>query len=389
MKNKNILWLMALCAFAINTTEFGIVGILPQLAENFGVTIDKAGWLVSAFALSVAVSGPILTGFIGKLNKKSVLSFILVIYTISNLIPIFIQSYAVAIAFRIIPAILLPIFWAISITTAVSLVDPSKKGSAVATVFSGLSIAAVLGVPLGSYITSLFTWEAAFYFMAALNVISLLFLFIIFPNIRTENPANASSQWGEIMNVKVWLGLASNMMLIAGMFATYSYMTAYFQQELNMSQGLSSIMLFAFGFTGVIGNSWAGRELNKNVLRTSNLVTVGIALIIMLLFLIRSELWMALPFVMVWGFIHTAGFVVTQVRAVSLVSSDNQLINSMNVSICNIGIALGTYLGGEAISQWGLGSIGFAGAALLVSSLIIGTFIKQKQKENMTVSATA
>lgn len=159
---KKSIYIMALGAFGIITTEFGIIGIMPAIAKHFAISIDTAGWLLSGFALTIALTGPFSVLLTSKINRKWMMSLVLFIFVLSNILSAIAPSFTVLMIARILPAFLHPVFWAVATVAAARQVEPKDAPKAVSVVLAGLSVATVLGVPLTTYVAELINWKASF-----------------------------------------------------------------------------------------------------------------------------------------------------------------------------------------------------------------------------------
>jgi predicted MFS family arabinose efflux permease len=371
------IWLLALSAFAINTTEFGIIGILPPIARDLNIGVDQAGFLVTLFALTVAVAGPPLTVFTARFDRKRLFIAILATFTVANLLAAFAPNFGWLAIARILPALGLPIFWAVASVVAIQLVPQPQQSRAVAVVFAGLSVATVLGVPFGTLIAEVWNWRSAFLVIAALNAVSLLGLALFLPNVTAKNTDHQLQQLGILRRKRLWIGLLSNSLLLAGMFTSYTYLAEFLGQVTQLEGRLISFMLLLFGTAGIIGNWLAGQGLDRNIIRTTRIMIISLAGITAIASLVGASFTLTVPLLLLWGLVHTGCFVVTQVRAISLAPEAPELAGSLNVSICNLGIALGSTIGGWVIQAATVQAIGLAGALVLLLSLAL-TWGKQK-----------
>lgn len=187
MKSKKILYILALGIFGIATTEFGVIGILPQLAYVFGVSIEKAGWLLSGFALTVAISGPFMMMLLYSFNRKNLMVFTLAIFILSNLLSIFAPNFWLLLIARILPALFHPVYWSIGLSTAANIVPERDAPKAVSIVFGGFTIASILGVPFAALMADIFNWQSSFVLYAIINTISLVGLLLFLPDIPIPN----------------------------------------------------------------------------------------------------------------------------------------------------------------------------------------------------------
>lgn len=349
---KNSIYVLALGAFGIITTEFGIVGILPTISRQFQVSIDTAGWLLSAFAITVAVSSPFITSFTTKINRKLLLCLVMSIFVFSNLISAFSSNFSVLMVARILPAILHPLFWNISI--AIAFKNSGAKG--VSTVMLGLSLATVLGIPLTTYAVDLFhNWQASFFLSSAISLIAFIGLLLFIPSIPADNTKSAQNQMSVLKSPQLWLNLISTICTLAAMFSSYTYLTAYLEQITKMDGAQISIMLLLFGGMGTLGNWLMGLALNRNVLLTARLFLASLITVQVLAYYLGGIFMPMVVIVSLWGMIHTGGFLVSNIRTTQSVPHHAlEFVNSLLTSSFNIGISLGAFLGGIISAYYGV-----------------------------------
>lgn len=380
--NKSI-YVLALGAFGIITTEFGIVGILPTISREFRVSIDTAGWLLSAFAITVAVSSPFITSFTTKINRKLLLCLVMSIFVLSNLISAFSSNFAMLMVARILPAILHPHFWNISI--AIAFKNNGAKG--VSTVMLGLSLATVLGIPLTTYAVDLFNnWQASFFLSSAISLIAFIGLLLFIPSIPADNTKTIQKQMTILKSPLLWLNLISTICTLAAMFSSYTYLTAYLEQITKMDGAQISVMLLLFGSMGTVGNWLMGLALNRNVLLTARLFLTSLIAIQVLAYYLGGIFIPMVIIVSIWGMIHTGGFLVSNIRTTqSIPHHALEFVNSLLTSAFNIVISLGAFLGGVISVHYGVHHVLWVSILLLAITFAMSfvTF-PQPQTEDET-----
>lgn len=377
---KKSIYILALGAFGIITTEFGVIGILPTISREFQVSIDTAGWLLSAFALTVAISSPFITALTAKINRKFLLCMVLAVFILSNLLSAFAPSFTVLMIARILPAFLHPLFWNISLAVAF------KEGGAkaVSVVMTGLSLATVLGVPLTTYAVELFNnWQASFFLASLISLIAFLGLSFFVPSMPANKEKGTQSQFFVLKEPQLWLNLLSTILTLAAMFSSYSYLAGYLEKITHMNGVQISMMLLLFGGMGIIGNWLAGIALSKNIKMASRLFFV-LLIVTQVLAYYYGALFMPMVIILsFWGLIHTGGFLVPNIRTTHAVPhSALEFVNSLLTSCYNIGISLGAFLGGFVIAHYGIQQIVWMSIGLLGLTLAI-SFIKLPQKSKV------
>ena len=367
---------MALGAFGIITTEFGVIGILPDLAKEFHICIDTAGWLLSAFALTVALAGPFTNMLTAKLDRKFVMCLVLGIFVVSNLLSAIAPNFTVLMIARILPAFLHPVFWAVAMTAAAKQAGPKDAPKAIAIVMGGLSVATVLGVPLTTYMADLFNWRASFIVSAVINLLAFGALYLFAPSMPVnESQASPASQIKILRSMHLWVKLLASTIILAGMFATYGYLAEYLDKVSHMNGAQISIMLLVFGGTGILGNWLTGIALSKNITLTVRLSLILLVVIHILAYRFGGYFVPMVIILSIWGFIHTGGFLVANLHLTHDIREPAlDFVNSLLPSFFNAGITIGTLLGGFVIARYGIHGVIWMTVPLLLLSLGL-TFI--------------
>ncbi|WP_242696337.1 MFS transporter [Longitalea luteola] len=385
---KKSIYIMALGAFGIITTEFGIIGIMPAIAKHFNVSIDTAGWLLSGFALTIALTGPFGVLLTSRFNRKWMMSLVLFTFVLSNILSAVAPNFTVLMIARILPAFLHPVFWAVATVAASKQVEPKDAPKAVSVVLAGLSIATVLGVPLTTYVAELINWQAAFIVSGVINLIAFAALAAFVPSMPVTEKQSIKSQLVILRKGQMWVNLVATMIMIAGIFATYSYLAEYLGKISRMNGTQISIMLLLFGATGIAGNWVTGLALSKNVLLTTRFFLLSLIGVHILAYVFGGLFIPMTAIVGIWGFIHTGGFLIGQTRSTSEAPEAPELAASLMVSFGNAGVTLGTFLGGIVITQFGIHQVIWISILLLLVALAL-TYVFVKKREQVSEPATA
>jgi DHA1 family inner membrane transport protein len=368
---KRILYVLALGVFGTITTEFGVIGILPQLAGYFNITIDKAGWLLSAFALVVALFGPFMVLLFSGLNRKWAIMVALSLFIVSNIISARAPSFWVLLLARILPAFVHPVFWSAALSMAASSVPAAESPKAVGIVFGGFTVASVTGIPLATYISDLFGWPASFWLCTVLNGIALLGVIAWLPSIPVTNRVSYRHHLNILNKGSLWIHLALACCMIAGMYSSYGYLAAYLQGVTGMTGAQVSLMLMIFGAAGVGGNWLAGRLLSKNVPKTTIAFIVLLSISLVLVYFAGVALIPMMIIIVVWGFIHTGGFLISNVNVTATAPESPEFVNSIFTSCGNLAITIGSTLGGLTIAHLGIHQVIWTSIVLLALSSLI------------------
>ncbi len=368
--NRSIVYILALGVFGIITTEFGVIGILPELAARFRVSIAQAGWLLTAFALTIAVSGPFITLAVSHINRKVALSVVLGVFILSNLFSIIAPSFGWLLVARILPAFFHPIFFSVAMATAAQSVAPAKAPKAVSIVFSGVSIGTVLGVPVTVFFADLFDWRAAFAVSAVINLIAVLALLFLLPSMPVKERPSFGSQLGILKKKKMWWSIITTILIITGMTVSYGYMADYLKNVVLMNGKMIGIAMLLFGGAGVFGNLLIGHLLSQNKVRTVWLFFGGLIMVQAILFIVAKQFYPAFASIVIWGFIHTGGFLLGQTLITSSAPEAPEFASSIFVSAGNTGFAAGSFAGGMAINAFGVQALPLASITVLVAAAL-------------------
>jgi MFS transporter, DHA1 family, inner membrane transport protein len=362
------LLVLALSAFAIGTTEFVIMGLLPEMAASLRVSIPTAGWLVSGYALSVAVGAPIMVVATSRLPRKTALVALMGIFILGNVLCAVAGSFGVLMVARVITALCHGAFFGIGSVTAASLVTPDRKASAVALMFTGLTLANVLGVPFGTALGQAHGWRSSFWVIAAVGVLAFVALLRILPTQAGQVGSEVLSEIRGLRGSGIWIGFSTAVLFSAAMFALFTYIAPLLTQVTRLSQHGVAGTLFLIGVGLTVGNVAGGRLADWRLGATLLSVTAATALIDGVFFwssigLISAELTLFL-----WAMASFAGIPALQVSIVTFAEDSPNLASTLNIGAFNIGNALGAWVGGLVIG----GGLGISFVPLAASALALG-----------------
>ncbi|MEB6535773.1 MFS transporter [Pantoea stewartii] len=363
---------LALSAFAIGTTEFVIMGLLPEVANALQVTIPSAGWLISGYALGVAIGAPVMALLTAKLPRKKTLILLMAIFIIGNLLCALAYSYNLLMLARVITALCHGAFFGIGAVVAASLVAADRQASAVALMFTGLTLANVLGVPLGTWFGQLFGWRATFWGVAVIGVLAFIALITSLPGNKNEKPVNLASEISALANGKLWLSLLMTVCFAAAMFTLFSYIAPLLLQVTGISDHGVSWTLFLIGAGLTAGNILGGKLADRNVALSLTGSFLLIALFSLLFSWTSHALWLAEITLFLWAMATFATVPGLQINVVRHGKEAPNLVSTLNISAFNVGNALGAWVGGAVIARgYGLTSVPVAAAALAAVGLIV------------------
>ncbi|MCE5173751.1 MFS transporter [Paenibacillus profundus] len=375
--NSLLIIMLALGVFGIITTEMGIIGVLPQVTQKFNISASQAGWLVSIFALVVAISGPFLTLLTSGINRKVILLTAVLMFAISNIVYAYTTKFDVMLAFRILPAIFHPVFFSVALVTAAKLVPPEKSSKAVTKVFAGITVGFAFGVPLTSYLAEKISLEAAFLFGAVVSMIAFVGILAWLPSMPVKEKMSYGKQLGILRKPQLWLNIVTVIFIFAAMFSVYSYFAEYLGQVTHMNGSWISIMLMAFGIIMIFGNFLFGSFLHKSFTKTVIMFPLLYAIIYLFAYYLGSYFIPMVIIVFIWGAVHSGGLIVSQAWLTTEAKEAPEFGNSLFVSFSNLGITIGTFIGGWFISHLGIHQLIWSGIMFsLLAFLLIMIKIK-------------
>lgn len=366
--------LIALAAggFGIGLTEFVIAGLLPNVAADFNVSEATAGWLISGYALSVAVGAVALTAGVTKLPRKQVLIGLMVLFIVGNLMSAVASTYEVMLGGRVIAALCHGAFFGIGSVVAADMVPPDKKAGAIALMFGGLTTANVLGVPAGTFLGQQYGWRSTFWAITAIGIAALVAIAILVPRQSYPTPSRLRSELRAFRSVQVWISLLVTILGFGGMFGAFTYIAYTLTEVTGFAEGAVPWLLVLFGVGLFIGNALGGRAANVSVPRTLFAV-LGLLTAVMTFFALTasSQLLTVVSLVLMGGF-GFASVPGLQMRIMTYAGGAPTLASGANIAAFNVGNALGAWLGGMTIAA-GLGyaSTIWVGAALTALALVV------------------
>ena len=363
---------LAVSAFGIGTTEFVIMGLLPEVAADLHVTIPTAGLLISGYALGVVVGGPLLAVAGNRIPRKNLLVGLMVLFIVGNLISALAHGYALLLTGRVVAALAHGAFFGVGSVVAASLVAPAKQASAIALMFTGLTVANVLGVPGGTALGQAFGWRSTFWAVTALGVIGLLGVAFLVPRQPMEPGRGLRGELAVFKRPQVLLALAMTALGFGAVFAAFTYIAPMMTQVAGFSDGAVTWLLVLFGVGLVIGNLVGGKAADRKLM-PSLYVTLAVlaAILVVFTFTVHAQIPAAITLVLFGaiGFATVPGF---QTRVMQQAEGAPALASTANIAAFNLGNAFGAWLGGLAIGA-GLGytAPSWIGAVLALGGLVV------------------
>jgi MFS transporter, DHA1 family, inner membrane transport protein len=370
---------LALGTFAIGMTEFVITGLLPDIAADLAVSIPRAGLLISGYALSVVIGGPLVTAAVARRSAEPVLVVLLAFFVLGNILSALATTYPAMLTGRIVAALCHGAFIGFATIVAASLVPPNRRNAAVAAMLSGLTLANVAGVPLGTLLGQHFGWRATFWTMAALGLLAALATATALPS-RAVSPTAPPirEMLAAFRALPVWLALLATALAFGAVYAPFTYIAPLMTDVAGFSRGSLPWLLALFGLGLVIGNVIGARAADRNLHRTLLLASAAM-LVVLLAFAGTSRA--TVPAAITLFLLGVAAYITVPGLTTNVILSAgddgrNLLASSAAVSAFNLGNAAGAYFGGVAITA-GLGyaSTPLVGAGMEVAALIVLAWI--------------
>jgi len=362
-------------AFGIGTTEFVIMGLLLQVSTDLHVSIATAGLLISGYALSVAVGAPVLTIASRSLPRKTVLLALMVIFTLGNLACALAPGYGWLMAARVITALAHGTFFGVGSVVATSLVPRERRASAIAIMFTGLTAAALLGVPAGAWLGAQFGWRATFWAVTLIGVVAFAVIAAFVPSERAGDdgaataPAALRDELAVLARPQVLRGLALTVLGFAGVFTVFTYIQPLLLRVTGVSQNAVSPILLVLGAGLAVGNLLGGRLADRAPMRALLATLAALTLVFAAMHWMIVAPWSAVLFVALLGIAAFATVAPMQLHVLEKASGAGQnLASSLNIAAFNLGNALGAWAGGLTVESGpGLQSLGWVAAAITLA----------------------
>lgn len=369
------LFALALSAFAIGTTEFVIVGLIPTMAADLNISLPSAGLLVSLYALGVAVGAPVLTALTGSWNRKRVLLGVVALFVLGNLLAWQAPGYATLVVARVLTGLAHGVFFSIGSTIATGLVAKEKAASAIAIMFTGLTVALVTGVPLGTYIGQSFGWQATFLIVAMLGLLALIgSAFLVPGNLKQPPATKLSAQLKVLTQPRLLLVYGITALGYGGTFTAFTFLAPILQTEAGFSAGAIGLIMLVYGVSVAVGNIWGGKMADKmGPIKALTVIFSGLAAILLVFNFTAYDPVLALATILVWGafaFGNVPGLQVYVVTLAEKYAPDAvDVASGLNIAAFNVGIALGSWGGGEIVARAGLMHTPWVGAVVVLLGL--------------------
>ncbi|MFJ1255239.1 MFS transporter [Cupriavidus sp. CuC1] len=361
-------------AFGIGVTEFIIMGLLLEVGTDLGVSIAAAGLLISGYALGVVAGAPIMTALTARWPRKTALLGLMVIFTIGNAACALAPNYELLMAARVLTALAHGTFFGVGSVVATGLVAPHKRASAIAVMFTGLTVASVLGVPFGTWLGQAHGWRASFWAVAAVGLLAVLVIALAVPAERAAPEApDLRRDLRALMRRPVLLGLLTTVLGYAGVFAVFTYIAPILTQITGFADSAVSPILLVFGVGLVAGNLLGGKLADRHLQATVLGSMLALAVVLGLMGFVLHSKVLSVIFVGLLGVAAFATVAPLQMWVLERASGAGQsLASSFNIAAFNLGNAIGAWLGGVVITRGpGLGAVTWVAALVPVVAVAV------------------
>jgi DHA1 family inner membrane transport protein len=373
-------WILTLAAFAIGTAEFVIAGILPQIATSLSITEGQAGYLISAYALAIVIGGPILTIYLARFNKKLVLTGLMALFIIGNILSALAPTYHLLLISRIISGLVQGPFYGIGAVVATNLVSEKMAGRAVGQMFAGLTLANVLGVPAGTWISLQFGWHTTFFTVAAFGAIAMISILTSIKSTGHGEAKDIKTQLAAFKNPMLIISLAITALSWSGFMTLYGYLAPIAMHTTGYGEAAVTWILVIVGAGLIIGNILGGRSSDKNLNKASMFWAVAMIISLIVVGLVVDNKILFVIAAFIFGIASFANVPAMQLRVMNHGGEGQELAATANISAFNLANAFGGFLGGMVLdSQLGASMIPFAAVVVPIIGLLF--IAKANRKE--------
>ncbi len=381
-------------AFGIGTTEFVIMGLLMQVATDLQVSIAATGLLISGYALGVFVGAPLLTAVTGRMPRKAVLVALMVVFTLGNLACALAPNYTVLMIARVITSLAHGTFFGVGAVVATGLVAEDRKASAISIMFTGLTVATLLGVPAGAWLGLHYGWRSTFWAVTAIGVIATIVIATLVPKDRGDAvPMAFREELKAVARPQVLLGLLMTVLGFGGMFTVYTYIQPLLTEVAGFADAAVSPILLVFGVGMIVGNLLGGKFADRRLLPALLGTLIALTAVMGLMTFVLHSQWAMVLFVGLLGAAAFATVSPLQLWVLQKATGAQSLASSLNIGAFNLGNAFGAWLGGVVIVHGpGLEALPSVAALVPLSAFLVALWaiaLERRQSSSLPVSDPA
>ena len=383
--NKNLMLIILVTGvFGILNTEMGFIGILPYIAEYYQVSVVQAGWLISLFAMGVAVAGPTMPLFMSRFNRKWVMVFILGLFTVCSTIAVFAANFYVLLAVRVLPAFFHPVYCAMAFTVAAGLAKPGEEPKMAAKINMGVAAGMVAGVPISNFLAEQFSLAFSLAFFALATWLVMLATLLFMPSLPVKERLSYGKQLSVLKKPMVWASIVAVIFLNGSIFGVFNYLAEYLGVVSGVAPALISILLLVYGLCNILGSMLAGNLLTVRPLMVVKIFPLAVAVIYIAL-LGGGSAWPLMGLIVViWGILGGINANINQYWMASAAPEAPDFANGLFLTAANMGCVLGTTVSGQFIDAWGMQYVVLGG--LLFCLLAALVFLAQCYRKQVHTS---
>ncbi|WP_086844292.1 MFS transporter [Amycolatopsis kentuckyensis] len=365
-----VVWVLAAGTFLLGTTEFVIAGLLPELAGDLGVSVSQAGLLITAFAVGMIIGSPTMALATLRLPQRRTLVLALAVFSLGHVVAALSGSFVIVLAARVVTALATGAFWSVGFVVATTAAGPRDSTRAVGVMMGGLTLANVVGVPIGAFAGQITGWRGPFWALAALSAVAAVVVSRFIPDGEQQTAVSVRAELRALRQGRLWLALAAAMLIMGGVLAAYSYLTPLLTERAGIPAGVVPLALIAFG-AGALGGTTAGGRLGDRHPMAITITAAAVTAATLFLMIPLSANPAAAVFLVF--LMALAGFTVNPVvtaLAVRYAGDAPTLTSALSTSAFNTGIAAGTAIAGTALDTLGVTGPPLVGAAIAALTLL-------------------
>jgi DHA1 family inner membrane transport protein len=375
------LFALLLASFGIGTTEYVIVGLLPNIARDLQISIPEAGMLITSYSLSVAIGSPLLAILIASFPRRIALLLLMLLFIVGNFLCALSPNYFSLIGARVITALGHGAFFGLGAVVAAAVVPPKQKTQAIAIMFAGLTLANIMGVPLGTSIGQAYGWRAAFGCIVVIGLIAVAALYMWIPRDLMLKGENLFSELRMLKRSQVWFTMIISILASSSLFSVLTYIVPILEEVAGVAPQHITAVLLLFGIGITIGNLGGGGLADWRLMPTVIGICFSLMMVLTLFVMTAHSLWPAVITIFVWGILAFAIISPLQMRVVNEATGAPSLASTLNQSAFHIGNATGAYISGVAISSGvSYAHIPWLGAMIAVLALGMSIFSYRRDK---------